>query len=134
MVHTRCLSWKFNHIHIVTYFAHRYYAKEVKRVFYSELQEEQERVFRTAFVGELIQITGENSMIDEKNDKMDRISEASDHLKGKKLSVAKNFLNFPSHDWQEREGYSKDLISKKNDYKEKSILQVHSKRLNVLEE
>ena len=111
----------------MTYFSHRYYAKEIKRVFYSELEEEQERVFRTAFVGEIIQIRGENSEISEEN------SRKMEENKTQTL-LTKKFFNFPSHNWEEREEYGKNLIVKKDQYKEKSILKVHAKRLNVLDE
>lgn len=117
---------------IVTYFAHRYYAKEVKRVFYSEIEEEQERVFRTAFIGELINIQRDEK---EDVDKDEQESQATEHENQTQISIMKKFLNLPAKGWKERDEYREGIIAKKkNPLKEYSIMKLHSKRLNVLEE
>lgn len=145
MVCLGCMPWKFDHIHIVTYFCHRYYAKEVKRIFYTELKEEQERVLKQAFIGNIIHIKNKDSETDESQEKQIEQSEEvllensnskKNSIKAKdgKLAIMNKFLNAPARDWTERENYGKSLLQTQDPLKEGSIMNIHSKRLNVLEE
>ena len=120
---------------IVTYFAHRYYAKEVRSVFVQEIQEEQERVFRTAFVGELINLTDEqnaNGFNEKESVDTDHENENQNQTQ---VSIVKKMLNLPSKGWKERDDYRiQKFLTKKPERGDKSVLQLHSKQLNLYEE
>ena len=106
----------------MTYFCHRYYAKEVKRVFYTELKEEQERIFKQAFVGKLIHIKDKHSetngsqdhhQVDQSEEREAlKVSIENEPLKKPdgKMAVINRFLKVPHRDWKEREEYGKSLI------------------------
>lgn len=120
---------------IVTFLKHRLYAKEIKRIFLIELEEEQERVFRTAFVGELINIQNDDEHLDRRPLKSTRLDESGDNDNQTEISTARRFLTVPEKGWKDREDYRLKVINeKKYNKKDRSILQVRTKRLNVLEE
>ena len=122
---------------IVTYFAHRYYAKEVKRVFYKEMEEEQDRLFKDVFVGKLVDVK-DDTLISLENDAQgssklpdqDNHTEISMKMRTGAFSDTKPIYK----GWMNREQYRVNALQHKNTLKELSILQLHSKRLNVLEE
>lgn len=108
---------------VVTYFAHRYYASEVKRVFFKEMQEEQDRLFRQAFVGGLVLVKDDpvvslepDARASSRNTELDNRSDDSPR---------------PAGNWADRDRYRSKTGA--HDGAE-SILQLHSKRLHVLEE
>jgi hypothetical protein len=99
-------------------------------VFYSEIEEEQERVLRTAFVGELINLQKDEPEHLEKDEQNSNPTELENQN-----SIIKTFLNLPIKEWEERDQYREGILNKKKDpLKEYSIMNIHSKRLNVLEE
>jgi len=122
---------------IVTYFAHRYYAKEVKRVFYKEMEEEQDRLFKDVFVGKLVDVK-DDTLISLENDAQgssklpdqDNHTEISMKMRTGAFSDTKPIYK----GWMNREQYRVNALQHKNTLKELSILQLHSKRLNVLDE
>jgi uncharacterized membrane protein len=122
---------------VVTYFAHRYYAKEVKRVFFKEMEEEQERLFKDVFVGKLIDVKDDpiislenDARVSSKVTDQDNHSELSIKMKTGEFSETKPITK----GWMGREQYREKILHHKDTLKEDSILQLHSKRLNVLEE
>lgn len=89
-------------------------------------------MFRTAFVGELINIQKDGK---EDADKDEQESQATEHENQTQNSIMKKFLNLPAKGWKERDEYREGIMTKKkNPFKEYSIMKLHSKRLNVLEE
>ena len=122
---------------IVTYFAHRYYAKEVKRVFFKEMDEEQERLFKDVFVGKLIDVKDDtyislenDARVSSKVTDQDNHSDLSMKIKTGAFSESKPITK----GWMGREQYREKALNHKDMLKEESILQLHSKRLNILEE
>jgi hypothetical protein len=115
---------------IVTYLAHRYYAIEVRNVFFTELEEEQERIFRTAEVGELINIHDEEEQKQE-NKKGIALTECENQTEASGVTKKQKDIEFG---WKFRDIYRQKILTKKDPYKKKSILQMHSKRLNLYEE
>lgn len=117
---------------IVTFLTHRYYAKEIKRVFLQEMEEEQERVFKTAFVGELINIRSDSSVDGNHHDNLSNDETINDNQT--EISTARRVFDPTAKGWKERDQYRLDVLKRKKVHKDKSILQLHTKRLNVMEE
>lgn len=117
---------------VVTFLTHRYYAKEIKRVFLQEMEEEQERVFKTAFVGELINIRSDSSMDGNHHDNLSNDETINDNQT--EISTARRVFDPTAKGWKERDQYRLDVLKRKKVHKDKSILQLHTKRLNVMEE
>jgi len=116
---------------LVTYLSHRFYADEVKKVFFTELEEEQQRIFRTAFVGELINIK------DDESDEQFNFGQSALTISESQTEMSALTRRFkePETGWKLRdEDRNKYLTKKKMPKGGNSILQLHSKRLNLLDE
>lgn len=127
---------------IVTLYAHRYYAKEVKRVFYREIEEEQDRIYKLADMQ--INYVQENNMVDEQTeiqnsensvseDAKQNIEESKQQNEDLVLDEEKLEAKGKYNSKNPFQNAAKDkIIPIKNPNKERSILQMHSKRLNAL--
>lgn len=111
--------------------AHRYYAIEVRNVFFTELEEEQERIFRTAEVGELINIQDDDEGKKLENVKSAILTECENQTEASGANKKQKDIEFG---WKFRDEYRQKILTKKDPYKKKSVLQMHSKRLNLFEE
>lgn len=96
------------------------------------MEEEQERVFKNAIVGELINVRSDNSADDNHHDQLSNDETINDNQT--EISTARRVFDPSAKGWKEREQYRLNVLKKKKVHKDKSILQLHTKRLNVLEE
>ena len=124
---------------VVTYFAHRYYATEVKRVFYKEIEEEQDRLNEIAKV-QIQHITSSSHLLKDVTEIKD--SEMS-HLEESKINAdieedQNDGLDLDKLEYKGKQKSKKDdpdqpkIIKKQDTYKEQSVLNMHTKRRNAI--
>lgn len=101
------------------------------------MEEEQERLFKDVFVGKLVDVKDDDIILQQNNDHVS--SKLTDQDNRTELSMKMRTGPFPDtkeiyKGWMNREQYRVKVTEHKDTLKQESILQLHSKRLNVIEE